>query len=525
MLTYTTLTTLSATLLLPLSLYKFFIRPYFYTPLSKCRIPNAHITSPLSHTWIDSIRRSGSETTTIQSLHVEKGPVIRLSPDELSVNSINGLRVIYTGAFEKHPAYRDLFVNYHTDNLVGMVGNAQHGAQKRMLARFYAKSWLSESRDLKTLSNVILSERLMPFLAGVAGKGEVVNVLPVFQAVGMDFTSGYLFGSEIGTKFLFDLGSWEKWLGEYEVFKKMSLDERADGFVERWCMELCNKTKTMMQTQAQEPEQDAKKDSPKDTTSTSSVIYSALRTALEKSPDHRPIDLAIASELLDHLIAGHETSGITFTYIMWELSKRPEVQEKLRRELLTLNPPLQYSSPSSPSEIEKNEDGGTTGDLPHPLDIDTLPLLDAILRETLRLHAPAASPLPRVTPHIKGGTSIGGFDGIPGGITVSSSAYTLHRIEEVYPNPNEWIPQRWIAPAKGTKHDMRRLWWAFGSGGRMCLGSNFAMQEIKLVMAAVYTNYTTEIVDDEGIEQDFADFISLPKGRKLMLRFHPVLRS
>jgi hypothetical protein len=45
--------------------------------------------------------------------------------------------------------------------------------------------------------------------------------------------------------------------------------------------------------------------------------------------------------------------------------------------------------------------------------------------------------------------------------------------------------------------------------------------EIKLVMAAVYSNYTTSIVDDDGIEPDYA-FISLPRGRKLMLKFIPV---
>jgi hypothetical protein len=45
--------------------------------------------------------------------------------------------------------------------------------------------------------------------------------------------------------------------------------------------------------------------------------------------------------------------------------------------------------------------------------------------------------------------------------------------------------------------------------------------EIKLVMAVLYSNYTTSIVDDEGIEQDYA-FIALPRGRKLMLKFTPV---
>lgn len=44
-------------------------------------------------------------------------------------------------------------------------------------------------------------------------------------------------------------------------------------------------------------------------------------------------------------------------------------------------------------------------------------------------------------------------------------------------------------------------------------------------MAAVYTNYMTSIVDDEGIEQDLTEFISLPKSRKLMLKFSPVKDS
>lgn len=55
----------------------------------------------------------------------------------------------------------------------------------------------------------------------------------------------------------------------------------------------------------------------------------------------------------------------------------------------------------------------------------------------------------------------------------------------------------------------------------MSFGEEANGVEIKLVMAAVYSNYTTSIVDDEGIEQDYA-FISLPRGRRLMLKFTPV---
>ncbi|KAL6234482.1 hypothetical protein BDW75DRAFT_164086 [Aspergillus navahoensis] len=492
---------LSISLIVPFLLYRYLIHPLFLSPLSKLKIPNAHFTSPLSSHWIDSIRNSGEETVTIHALHAKHGPVVRLSPNELSVNSLHGLRVIYTGAFEKHALYRALFLNFHTENLVGMLGNKEHARQKRILSRVYSKSYLQESGDMRGITAVILSTRLLPTLQRIAENGETVNVLPLFQAVGMDFTSAYLFGVQNGTRFLFDMPAWQRWLEEYEKFKHLSLDERADGFIERWGLELCRQ----MQTGSSSSE----------TISTEPVVYNTLQHGLEESPDSRPIKLAIASELLDHLIAGHETSGITFTYMMWELSQRPEMQDELRAELLTLQPSLKFPSPS----------GDEKGSLPHPSTIDTLPLLNAIVRETLRLHAPASSPLPRVTPGTPGGTSIDGFDGIPGGITVSSSAYTLHRIEEVYPRPTEWLPQRWLDPGSGKKHDMRRLWWPFGSGGRMCLGSNFALQEIKLVMAAVYTNYTTAVVDDAGIEQDLADFISLPKGRKLVLRFSPVDRA
>ncbi|EAL86675.1 hypothetical protein LV164_002476 [Aspergillus fumigatus] len=492
------LTIVAVSSFLVLLLYKILISPYFLSPLSK--IPNAHFTAPISDYWIERKRRSGEEVLTIYNLHREHGPVVRLGPNELSVNSLGGLHVIYTGAFEKHSFYRDTFVNFLTDNLVGMLPNDSHARQKRMLSKIYSKSYLHESVDLRNASSIILSQRLLPVLKNAAEKGEAINVLPLFQAVGMDFTSAFLFGTANSTTFLFDLPGWKRWLVEYERFKTLSGKERYLGFIERWCLSLCSRV------QSNEHPNDVP-------VATNPVVYSQLRQSLEKHPDQRPLDLALASELLDHLVAGHETSGITFVYMMWELSKRPRLQAELRQELLTLSPSLRYPL------VELGD--GSLPLLPSPAAIDSLPLLDAVVRETLRVHSPAPAPLPRITPSSSEGIAIEGYDRIPGGVKVSSSSYTLHRISEVYPQPFEWLPERWLDPGPGKIHDMRRLFWPFGSGGRMCLGSNFALQEIKLVMAAVYSNYTTSIVDDEGIEQDYA-FISLPKGRKLMLKFTPV---
>ncbi|GAT28420.1 cytochrome P450 monooxygenase [Aspergillus luchuensis] len=274
--------------------------------------------------------------------------------------------------------------------MVGMLENKAHGEQKRLLSGIYAKSYLLRSGDIKILGREMVVRRLGEFLKGVVAKGAVFNVLPVFQAVGMDFTSGFVFGAQGGTRFLEDLASWGVWLGQYEAFKSLSREDR----------------------------------------------------------------------------------------------HTEEMEKKL--------PPL--------------------------ADIDALPLLDAIVRETLRRHAPAPAPLSRVTP--PEGAWIHGYY-IPGGVQVSSSAYSLHRIEEVFPSPEEWIPMRWMDAKDDKIHDMRRLFYPFGTGGRMCLGNNFAFLEIKLVIAMVYANYLPEVVDDEDIEQHL-EFIALPKGRKLMVRFVPV---
>ncbi|KAJ5265283.1 hypothetical protein N7524_006301 [Penicillium chrysogenum] len=471
-------------------IYHHVINPYFLSPISS--IPNAHFTSPLSSHWIDRKRNTGTEVLAIYALHQNHGPIVRLGPKELSVNSLHGLKTIYTGAFEKHAFYNNVFVNFNTENMVGMTHNAPHAHQKRMLSKTYSKSFLQESSDLRVISKVVLWERLMPILKTAGENREVLNVLPLFQAVGMDFTSSFLFGLRQGTRYLFSIPDWKVWLEEYERFKYLSRNDRYMGFIERWCLGFCERMEVSKK-------QDVSSDEEK-LPSTNAVVYDQLRQSLlgQKEHDPRPLKLAIASELLDHLVAGHETTGITSTYMMWELSQHPELQGELRKELLTLYPSLRYPD----TDGEKP--------LPSPSAIDALPMLDAMPQPNS----------PRVTPSTEKGTSLHGYDNIPGGVRVSSTAYSLHRISEVYPRPLEWLPERWLE-AGDNIHDMRRLFWPFGSGGRMCLGSNFALQEIKLVMAAVYSNYTTSIVDDEGIEQDYA-FISLPRGRKLMLRFTPV---
>lgn len=456
------LTIISLSLLLLLFLYRYIIFPIFLSPLSN--IPNAHFSAPISILWIWSKRQDGTGVRTLFALHQKLGPVIRLAPNEISVNSADALRTVYIGGFEKHRWYLDAFINYGTPNMVTMLEHKPHSVQKRMVSNVYSKSYLQSSKDLQTVSDHLMLERFLPVIHRTDKQNEELDVLDFMQGVGMDFTSAYLFGLSSSTDFMNDARYRQHWLRLYQIFKIQLPRERAGGEVERWCLSMCEAAERFIHSEkmGEKPWE------------TQPVVYGRLAQSLRESaqsdiPSLKPTMVTVASEMLDHLIAGHETSGITLAYIMHEMSQRPYLQDRLRSELLTLSPPFVYPGSNDAA------DGDVDRCLPSPRSIDALPLLDNILQETLRLYAAAPAPQPRLTPFSPNGTTIEGYSNIPGGVRVSANPYCLHRNAAVFPDPEKWIPERWDAEVE-KKEEMKRWFFAFGSGGRMCLGSNFVLQ-------------------------------------------------
>lgn len=457
----TLLVSITACALLFLLFYRYIIAPAFVSPLSK--IPNAHFTAPILPVWMWWKRRAGTQSRTIFSAHEKLGPVVRLGPNEISVNSPAGLRTIYLGGFEKHEWYSSVFLNYGTPNLVSMLENKPHSVQKRMISNVYSKSYLQTSSDLQLASRTLLFDRFLPIVHAAALNGTALDVFSLMQGLFMDFTSAYLFGAANGTDFLRNVEYRNHWFEVYAGFKYQLPEKRASGEIEKWCLSLC---------EAAEAFDGSKKSA--EGISTSPVVYARLSQCLEGSDlGPQPKNLIVASEMLDHLLAGHETSGITLIYLMHELSRQPSLQVKLREELLTLSPPLTYPKTYSANPSTEVDASNCPT---NPRSIDALPLLDAMLQETLRLYAPAPGPLPRVTPFSSTPTTIEGHHNIPGGVRISSSAYSLHRNAGVFPEPQRWLPERWLESEKGRREEMKRWFWAFGNGGRMCIGSNLAIQ-------------------------------------------------
>lgn len=97
-------------ILLNVIIYQFVVYPAFLSPLSK--IPNAHILSAITPLWIYWKRYQNLEIETVDAAHLKYGSVVRLGPNDLSINCIdNGIRTVYGGGFEKSQWY-NFFINY-----------------------------------------------------------------------------------------------------------------------------------------------------------------------------------------------------------------------------------------------------------------------------------------------------------------------------------------------------------------------------------------------------------------------------
>ena len=364
-----------------------------------------------------------------------------------------------------------------------------HSARKRMISNIYSKSNIHSSPALAAQAQVILYDRLLPIIDSISSAFKGANCIDVhdlWNAMTMDGMTAYLFGLRNSSNFLQNQAYRRHWLALYQGRKRYTFFSQelprltklctkigihlvprwvddANQELEAWTQEHCDSTMAYMKDAAAG-----------DNVANEPVVLGALINGIDKERKMKGEEsvlapttlkyerLSIASEMIDHLAAGHETSGITLTYLSWQLSQNVPLQDSLRAELLTLRPNMLLSN--------------TPGNIPSSKDLDNLPVLHAVLMETLRLRAAIPGGQPRMTPYPS--CTLGGYS-VPGGVRVGAQAHSVHRNAEVYPDPEKWDYTRWLESENGyteeQKKERDRWFWAFSSGGRMCVGSNFAM--------------------------------------------------
>lgn len=100
---------LAVVLLVLVLVSRFVVYPNLLSPLA--RIPSAHWSSSISPLWILCIRFRHRENKVLLAAHRRLGPIIRVAPNELSINDMDCVRTVYGGGFDKTDWYA-VFDNY-----------------------------------------------------------------------------------------------------------------------------------------------------------------------------------------------------------------------------------------------------------------------------------------------------------------------------------------------------------------------------------------------------------------------------
>jgi cytochrome P450 len=164
-------------------------------------------------------------------------------------------------------------------------------------------------------------------------------------------------------------------------------------------------------------------------------------------------DREVRDQVMTLMFAGHDTSTSTLTFMMHELARHPDAVERLCDEQDRV---LAGSTPSV-EQLERE-----------------MPYLDMVLDEVLRLYPPAWIGPRRAVREFE----FGGYT-VPKGAYVNYCSWASHRLPEVFPDPEAFVPERFTPERKAALP--RGAYVPFGGGRRICIGKRFGQTEVKLV--------------------------------------------
>ena len=214
-------------------------------------------------------------------------------------------------------------------------------------------------------------------------------------------------------------------------------------------------------------------------------LLTILMLARDAETGEAMSDAQLRDEVMTLMIAGHETTANALSWLWFLLDRHPDEQERLRAELVA----------------------ATGGRAPTVEDLPQLPRLKAVIQETLRLYPPVWMFDRRALgPDDLGGTKVAKGD------LVIFCPYAIHRLPELWPDPEAFRPERFEAGREEQKNKFAYL--PFSAGPRTCIGNSFAMIESQIIVGTLLSRFRVRLADPTPI---------IPKPRVTLRTSRPVI--
>ena len=432
--------------------------------------------------------------------HRQYGPVVCISPFQVSVASLEGAKNMY-GASRKWAKsdYFDHFKGYGMRSIFATKPYDKHQAKRKLIFAFYQASNIYKDPAIEQHCQ----ERARAALRQIRS-GQETDVYSLIDWYALDNITYLILGPDYCTytvdhagperEILRDL-KYQQFLMPFrfscpQIYGLVSASVGnlrpgyflADEKLASWCWQRTSQAMS----------------SP--TLNNSRSLLRHLLEAHQGSKTMEPLSHQyIAAEVLDNINAAEATIAVTATYLIWRLTENPQWQQKIREELRAL--PVQHDGSLSFAHVNGQA-----------------PSLDACLREVLRLHPASSGRGERIVP--KGGYTFSGVF-VPEDTVVTTCVLALHHDESIFPDPGRFTPERWLNVDETSFRRLDSQLISFGIGGRICLGKSLAIMEIKVLIASLYLKYETFMttVSNADSMRQCSTHDAVPRALECVVRF------
>jgi len=224
--------------------------------------------------------------------------------------------------------------------------------------------------------------------------------------------------------------------------------------------------------------------------------YDDLLTMLMEVRDadtaERMTDDQLRDELITIYLAGHETTANALTFTFYLLAKHPEVKSRVV------------------NEVESNWTGGNF----NFESLNRLEYTTRVIKESMRLYPPAWGIL----------REVGEDDEIDGwllkkGDSVVLSPYAVQRLERYWEEPEAFDPDRFLPERMASRP--KYSYFPFGGGQRLCIGNNFAMMEMQVILALLCPRF--DFILPENFKMELEPLVTLRPKNGLPVRLERVV--
>ncbi|KAI0105086.1 putative cytochrome P450 [Nemania sp. FL0031] len=461
-----------------------FYRVYLH-PLAKFPGPKLTAATGWYETYIDLFQRPRRNfMDEIARLHDIYGPIIRINPHELHVRDSKWVNTLYSGPSGKRDKYPPAALLTGTPQ--GIFGTVPHELHR--LRRGAINPLFSKTNVAATVPMIFdHTDKLLARIKAQVARGGFAEMRANCLAFTTDTVSQYSTGQSRKLldnealaiqwrRSMTNLSNWTSvgrhfsWALLLVLIMPMALLKRVFPDV----LPMVGLHRDMHELAVQSIEIRSKNQTAK---SGSANVFSTILSSDDLPPSEKAAE-RISQEGIVLVAAGGETAARTITTaIYFILKNRGTIQAKLEQELERAMP-----DPSSRPPLKE---------------LQSLPLLSAIIKESLRIMALPTMRFPLMSPH-----EPLQYEGwvIPANTPVSMTFREVLLDEKIFENPHEFHPERWL-DSNPDLEKLNRHFVAFGRGNRMCIGMNLAYAELYIVLACLFRRLKLQL-HDSIVDQD-----------------------